>query len=139
MSEPSVVFTLAGERLRLPVKKVELIAVPPTVTPVPHAPATLLGAGQVGGQIVPIVDPAPLVHSLQARRRYDGSRQIVRGRSDGGRFGVWVDKVEAVTGGAQTPGGPDADAVDLAADAPLLDIGGLAPPRPPPPAPRGAA
>jgi purine-binding chemotaxis protein CheW len=126
MPEPSVVFTLAGVRLRLPVKKVELITVPPAVTPVPHAPATLLGAGQVGGQIVPIVDPAPLLHSLQAWRRYDGSGQIVRVRSDGGRFGIWVDKVEAVTGGAQTPGGPDADAADLAADAPLLDIGGLA-------------
>src|ERR1700720_1046351 len=135
MPGPSVVFPLAGERLRLPVKKVELIAVPPAVTPVPHAPATLLGAGQVGGQIVPIVDLAPFLHSLQARRRYDGSGQIVRVRSDGGRFGVLVDKVEAVTGGAQTPGGPDADAADLAADVPLLDIGGGAAPPPTPAAP----
>jgi purine-binding chemotaxis protein CheW len=126
MPEQSVVFTLAGVRLRLPVKKVELITLPPAVSPVPHAPATLLGAGQVGGQIAPIVDPAPLLHSLQAGRRYDGSGQIVRVRSDGGRLGIWVDKVEAVTGGGQTTRGPDADATDLAADAPLLDIGGLA-------------
>src|SRR6187200_161668 len=91
-----IVFTLAGERFALPIASVEAVGAPPPLARVPHAPPALLGAGHLGGRIVPIVDLARLFGRERGSRVYDGSGEIVRLRVADGCIGLWVDKVERV-------------------------------------------
>jgi len=78
MPDNWVVFTLAGARFAIPIDAVELIAAPPALCRVPHAPAALLGAGNLGGQILPILDPTPLLDGEWPERRYDGRGEVLR-------------------------------------------------------------
>jgi purine-binding chemotaxis protein CheW len=103
MPDDWVVFTLAGARFAIPIDAVELIASPPALCRIPHASPALLGAGNLGGQILPILDPTPLVDDERPVRRYDGSGEVLRLSAGGGRVGLWVDRVEALIGGEAEP------------------------------------
>ena len=89
-----IVFTLAGERFALPMASVEAVAVPPPLARVPHGTQALLGVGNLGGQIVPVLDFARLLDRERGRGGYDGSGEIIRLRIPGGSVGIWVDRVE---------------------------------------------
>lgn len=91
-----LIFTAAGEQFAMPMAIVETVIAPPPLTAVPHAPAALLGAANLGGQIVPIVDLARLLGRRRPPGSYDGSGEIVRLRSSGGGVGAWIDRVERV-------------------------------------------
>ncbi len=52
----AVVFAMAGGRYALPLASVEAIMTPPVLCRVPHAPEALLGAGNLGGQVLPVVE-----------------------------------------------------------------------------------
>jgi purine-binding chemotaxis protein CheW len=94
---------------------------------VPHADPALLGAGHLGGRIVPIVDLARLLGCEGGDKEYDGSGEILRLRIGGGSIGGWVDKVERVleTGGDTASSGPGS--VQLIDPAALLARGFDAP------------
>jgi purine-binding chemotaxis protein CheW len=103
MPDDWVVFSLAGERFAIPIDAVELIASPPALCRIPHAPPALLGAGNLGGQILPILDPAPLLDGERPERRYNGRGEVLRLAAGGGRIGMWIDRVEAVISGEAEP------------------------------------
>ena len=94
-----IVFSLAGERFALPIDAVEGVASPPPLARVPHAAPALLGAGHLGGRIVPILALARLLGRECGADGYDGSGEVLRLRVAGGSIGLWVDKVERVIGG----------------------------------------
>jgi purine-binding chemotaxis protein CheW len=112
MPDNWVIFTLAGERFAIPIAAVDLIASPPALCRIPHAAPALLGAGNLGGQILPILDPAPWLDGEQPERRYNGRGEVLRLSAGGGRVGMWVDRVEALIGGdAELPTAPTPDAI----------------------------
>lgn len=125
-----IVFSLAGDRFALPIDAVEGVASPPPLARVPHAAPALLGAGHLGGRIVPIIDLAHLLDRGRGVDRYDGRGEVLRLRVGGGSIGLWVDKVERVIGGRGEPEAFDRDGVqpiDLAVLlADRLDPPGLA-------------
>ncbi|HVT04541.1 MAG TPA: chemotaxis protein CheW [Thermoanaerobaculia bacterium] len=53
---PLVIFRLDGERYALPLAGVERIVRAVEVTPLPSAPAIVLGAINVGGSVLPVLD-----------------------------------------------------------------------------------
>jgi purine-binding chemotaxis protein CheW len=116
-----IVFALAEERFALPIEAVEGVAPPPPLAKVPHAAPGLIGAGQLGGRIVPILDLARLLGRQSGRRRYDGSGEVLRLRVAGGSVGLWVDKVERVIGVSDESESNALDGVQL------LDPAGLVP------------
>ncbi len=135
-----IVFTLAGERFALPMASVEAVAVPPPLALVAHATQALLGVGNLGGQIVPILDLARLLDRERGEGGYDGSGEIIRLRISGGSVGLWVDRVErlvhidpetpaALPAGATRAGdGPEVPGgIALIDPTPLL-VAALAPP-----------
>jgi hypothetical protein len=84
---------LGGERYLMPLAVVEAIVPPPALSRIPHAPPLLPGAGNLGGQVLPVVDLAEVLPGSR-RRRYDGGGEVLRVRVAGGSVGVWVDRVE---------------------------------------------
>lgn len=119
----AIVFALAGRRYALGIDAVEGIAAPPSLSRVPHAAPGLLGAGNLAGQVVPIVDLAALLPGPAVARRYDGNGEVLRLRAAGGRVGVWVDRIERLVGAGAEIG----DAVDLIDPEPLVRLGMTAP------------
>jgi len=119
-----IVFAMAGERLALPIESVEGVAPPPPLARVPHAAPALLGAGHLGGRIVPIVDLACLLGRKRGAERYDGSGEVLRLRVADCAVGLWVDKVERVIDVADEPDTFDAGGVRMIDPASLL-VGGL--------------
>jgi chemotaxis signal transduction protein len=97
-----VVCTMDGSRFAIPVETVAAIAPSPPVARVPYAPAALVGAGQLDGRIVPIVDLAALLER-QRGGAYDGSGEVVQLRVADGTVGLWVDKVERLARGDPAP------------------------------------
>ena len=95
-----IVVSLAGEHFALPIGAVEGVASPPRLARVPHAVPALLGAGQLGSRIVPIMALARLLGRERGSDGYDGGGEVLRLRVAGGSIGLWVDKVERVVGDA---------------------------------------
>ncbi|HEX3952661.1 MAG TPA: chemotaxis protein CheW [Stellaceae bacterium] len=91
-----IVFSLGDEQFAVPMASTGTVLQPPALAVVPHGPPALLGAGNLGGQIVPIVDFARLLDRQYAERTYDGSGAILEMRTRGGNVGMWVDRVERV-------------------------------------------
>jgi purine-binding chemotaxis protein CheW len=120
----AVVFALAGARYALPIAAVEAIAPPPLLSRVPHAPSSLVGAGNLGGNVVPILDLAEMLPKRRKRRRrYDGGGEILRLGMAGGSVGIWVDRVERLI-----QAGGVADGVVTPIDpGPLIAVGLSAP------------
>ncbi len=146
-----LVFSLAGQRFALPVAAVEAIAVPPVLARVPHAAPALLGAGNLGGRIIPVLDPAPVLVPEREARCYDGSGEIVRLRLAGRSVGLWVDRIERLDRPDADPAAASRDHITPIDPAPLLlaalaapNLGAVPPaplgevpnrPAPPPPPP----
>lgn len=115
-----VVFALANKRFALPIDSVDSVACPPALARVPHAGPALLGAGNLGGRIVPIVDLARLLDRRGDAAAYDGSGEILRLRAAGGGVGVWVDRVEGL---ASVAARDELTGVEMLDPAPLLAVG----------------
>jgi chemotaxis signal transduction protein len=117
-----IVFTLAGGRYALPLTSVEAIMAPPVLCRVPHAPEALLGAGNLGGQVLPVVDLAAFFSGHRSRR-YDGGGEVLRVSAAGGAVGFWVDRVERFAPSGVAIG----DAVTVIDPDPLVRLGMTAP------------
>ena len=118
----AILFVLGGARYALPLEAVEAITMPPALCEVPHAPASLLGAGNLGGHILPVIDLAALLPGTRIRR-YDGGGQVLRVSAAGGSVGVWVDRVERFV-----PSGlPVGEAITVIDPEPLVRAGLAAP------------
>ena len=128
-----VVFTVAGSRFALPVAAVEAVVPPPPLARVPHAAPFLLGAGNLGGRIAPILDLARFLERDRGPATYDGSGEVLRLRAPGGSVGIWVDRVERLVrldrSGAATPDGmgEGPGGIEILDPAPLLEAGLTAP------------
>lgn len=118
----ALVFALAGRHYAVGIDALEGIVAPPALSRVPYAEPGLLGAGNLAGQVVPIVDLAALLPG-SAERRYDGAGEVLRLRAAGGQVGLWVDRtVRLVAAGTEI-----GDAVDLLDPEPLVRFGMAAP------------
>jgi chemotaxis signal transduction protein len=118
----AIVFAIADGRYALPLASVEAIMAPPVLCRVPHAPDALLGAGNLGGQMLPVVDLASFFPGSRARR-YDGGGEVLRVSAAGGAVGFWVDRVERFAPSGITIG----DAVTVIDPDPLVRLGMTAP------------
>lgn len=92
MSRVCVRVRLGEEHYALPVEGVLEVVELGDVVPVPGAPAWVLGVRNVHGQVVPVVDPAPL---LLAERRGPHPRVVIA-ENGGRRAGLAVDEIVAV-------------------------------------------
>ncbi|HWB49314.1 MAG TPA: chemotaxis protein CheW [Stellaceae bacterium] len=119
----AVIFALAGARYALPLEAVDAVMAPPALCRVPHAPEALLGAGNLGGKVLPIVDPAAFFHGQLSRRRYDGGGEVLRVSAAGGAVGFWVDRVERLAAAGTAIG----EAVTVIDPDPLVRFGMAAP------------
>ncbi|HEY1796729.1 MAG TPA: chemotaxis protein CheW [Stellaceae bacterium] len=119
----AIVFALAGRRYAIGLEVVEGIVPPPPLSRVPYAAPGLLGAGNLAGQVVPIVDLAALLPGPAVRRRYNGGGEVLRVRAAGGRVGLWVDRTERLVAAGTAIG----DAADLIDPEPLVGAGMAAP------------
>ena len=63
MSAPHVRVRVGGEQYALPVTSVLEVVEIERLTPVPGAPSAVLGVCNLRGQVMPVVDPAPLVRA----------------------------------------------------------------------------
>ena len=118
----AIVFAIAGGRYALPLASVEAIMAPPVLCRVPHAPEALLGAGNLGGQVLPVVDLAAFFPDRRGRR-YDGGGEMLRVSAAGGAVGFWVDRVEQFAPSGVAVG----DAVTVIDPDPLVRLGMTAP------------
>ncbi|MFD1788081.1 chemotaxis protein CheW [Sphingomonas floccifaciens] len=85
-------FNVADARFALPASAVREVVRRPTVTRVPHAPASLLGLGNLRGTVVPVVSLGALIGKPVGA----GGRVIVLEQAD--PVGILVDEVSTVTG-----------------------------------------
>jgi hypothetical protein len=116
----AIVFAIADSRYALPLASV--IMAPPVLCRVPHAPDALLGAGNLGGQVLPVVDLAAFFPGRRSRR-YDGGGEVLRVSVTGGAVGFWVDRVEHFAPSGIAIG----DAVTVIDPDPLVRLGMTAP------------
>ena len=56
-----VIFELAGDQYALEARLVREVALAPDVTPVPAAPAVLVGVMNLRGEVLAVLDPRPLL------------------------------------------------------------------------------
>ena len=85
-----------GVRLALPTDGIVEVVRPRPLTRVPNAPASLLGIANLRGLALPVMSLAKML-GADAGQNSAASRIIVVDR--GQFFGVWVDRVGALTGG----------------------------------------
>lgn len=102
---PLLLFRAGGRRLALPASRVREVDRPHRLTPVPNAPASLLGLANLRGAVLPVLSMAGLLdkpHGTQSRII------VVEGSKP---FGLAVDQVEAVV---ETAGSDrQADEIDI--------------------------
>jgi purine-binding chemotaxis protein CheW len=89
MSRAHVHFRVGAEEYALPVEHVLEVAEVGSISPVPGAPEPVLGVRNLHGQVLPVVDLAPV---LGMERRGDRSRLLVAEEA-GRRAGLVVDDV----------------------------------------------
>lgn len=92
MSEAHVHFRVGTEQYALPVENVLEVAELGLIAPVPGAPDSVLGVRNLHGQVLPVVDLAPL---LGVKRRGGRSRLVIA-EDAGRRGGLVVDDVVEV-------------------------------------------
>ena len=99
-----LLFRAGGRRLAMPAAQVREIDQPRRLTPVPNAPASLLGLANVRGSILPIISMAKLLDQPLGT----AAKIII---IDGAKpFGLAVDQVDAVVGNKS---GLDAELIDI--------------------------
>ncbi|MHB0869484.1 MAG: chemotaxis protein CheW [Chloroflexota bacterium] len=87
-----IAFSLDGEWYALEVSHVRGIEPETDITPVPRAPAWLLGVFNLHGTILPAIDPRPLL-GMPKRDRKD-SALLVNFHWDGNQAALMVDSVD---------------------------------------------
>ncbi|MEN2787245.1 chemotaxis protein CheW [Sphingomonas qilianensis] len=107
-AEQVLTFRVADALYAIPASTVREVLRRPSATPVPHAPASLIGLGNVRGTALPLISLAVLL-GQPAR---DGGRVIVLEQAE--LVGMLVDEVSAVVAAGAVP----AQVLDLPA---LLD------------------
>jgi purine-binding chemotaxis protein CheW len=97
-----IVFALGGERFALELRWVrEIFALGP-ITPVPTAPAAIVGAVNFRGQIVPVLRAAPMLAAIEVRATGTARAPRVGDAAvlldvDGMRAALVVDRIDEVT------------------------------------------
>jgi len=93
-------FRVADARFALPASAVREVMRRPKVTRVPHAPASLLGLGNLRGTVVPVVSLGALIGKPVGA----GGRVIVLEQAD--PVGILVDEVSTVTARSESEARP---------------------------------
>jgi purine-binding chemotaxis protein CheW len=99
-AEPVLTFRVADTRYAIPASAVREVLRRPSVTPVPRAPASLVGLGNVRGTALPLVSLA----ALTGQPAGTAARVIVLDRAD--PIGILVDEVSAVVAAGSVPAQP---------------------------------
>lgn len=86
----ALVFWLGEQAFGLPLETVERVLRAAAVTPLPAAPAIVCGALDLGGAVVPVIDPRPRVG--QPSRPMAPADQLLLARTQGRRLVLWVDR-----------------------------------------------
>ncbi len=84
-------FRLAADLYAVPVTMVQEIVKPPLITPVPRAPAYVLGIMSGRGRVVTVVDTRRKLR-LEETQPTSRSRVLIADTGDE-RIGLWVDEV----------------------------------------------
>jgi len=103
------VFTLAGTLYAFDVKSVEEVVVFDDATPVPRAPAYVLGVANLRGRVVPLVDVRALLGLPAERASRDLTGLVIR--AGGWQVAVNVDEVVGLEEFEQVTPYPDATIV----------------------------
>jgi purine-binding chemotaxis protein CheW len=90
-----LVFAFTGELYAAPVEHVREILRPPPLTPVPRAPAGVLGVVSVRGRLVTVVDPRRTL-GLAASPATTRARIVLVDATGGEIVGLYVDEVQRV-------------------------------------------
>jgi purine-binding chemotaxis protein CheW len=116
---PEIIFRLGKRRAALPLNQVREVILPGPLIRVPHAPRSILGAMNVRGRVVLVIDAGLLLNGGSSRSDSATERILVLDprRRD---LGLWVSEVLQI---AQL--GDDAEAAPTERDQ-LLDAEGLA-------------
>ncbi len=86
-----IIFALNGERYGLDIDHVVEIFTPETITPVPGAPAAIMGVTNLRGDIVTVID---LINALGLSRSKDqAGRQVILGMNGNVIGGFLVDRI----------------------------------------------
>ena len=93
-SEQLLVFKVAGQSLAMPARDVAEIIRPPTLTRVPHGPASLLGVINFRSTALPVVSLASLLGNENSPQT-GAARVLVVDR--GAPIGLLVDEISALT------------------------------------------
>ncbi len=88
-----IAFTLGGELHGCDVMLVEEVVTKETIHPLPDVPPRLLGLLRLRGELVPVIDVAPLLDLARDAAR---APAILVVDTDGGRVGVAADQVRDV-------------------------------------------
>ena len=87
-----LLFALGAEWFALPVPQLREIVMPPPLSEVPRARASVLGVTMIRGEVVPVVDPRPALR-LAARSPGGPGTRVVVVDAGQGPVGLWVDRV----------------------------------------------
>jgi chemotaxis signal transduction protein len=117
-----IIVSAAGKRLVLATDCIDAIVAPPPLAVVPHASAALLGAGNVGGRIMPIADLAGLLGHGRSGVPYDQGR-VLRSRVGEGSLGIWVERADRLVGHNERDEVADTGGVERVDIAQLLAAG----------------
>ncbi|HET6611344.1 MAG TPA: chemotaxis protein CheW [Kofleriaceae bacterium] len=101
----AIICATGSGRLAIELRWVREVITLAHVTPVPTAPAVILGVTHLGGGIVPVIDAQPAADGLRRRARAGDSAVVIE--SGEARAAVWVSAVKEVitlreSGGAVT-------------------------------------
>jgi|GEM_PF-1251039 len=95
-AERFVVFRLGGNSFGLHMKLVREVEKAGRVTPVPSAPALLRGLINLRGEILPLIDPRPLLGLEPAAPRAGGYLVVVQARGDEMPVALLVDELGGI-------------------------------------------
>jgi purine-binding chemotaxis protein CheW len=93
-----VVVEVGGRRLAVPAARVREVAAVSTVTPLPTAPAPVIGLTQLRGQIVPVLDLG-VPDENRSPRPQDPLLVLELGPA---RAALWVDRVLGVQAASES-------------------------------------
>ena len=104
-----VVVEVGGRRLAVPAARVREVTAVTTVTPLPTAPAPVIGLTQLRGQIVPVLDLSSLAKLTNQLVNYSDEGRMPRPQDPlvvvelgPARAALWVDRVLGVQPASDT-------------------------------------
>jgi len=133
-TDDSLLLCHVGElNLALPIGAVLRILRMAALSPVPASAPGVSGMLNIGGEVLPVVDPRPALGIAPVPARPDQYLILV---ADHGRYALWVDDVDRIVDAPTRPAAPVRKASDAVSDRvaqiqgsviPILDLAALDP------------